>query len=51
MRQRPEYWEWLASWVSELKDMDGILGMRSAVELTAIPGIDEELDGVAERLE
>jgi hypothetical protein len=41
--------EWLPLWVGELKDVRGILGMRSAIELAPVPGKDEELDRVAER--
>jgi len=34
-----------------LEDVGGVLGMGLLVELTTVPGVDEELDRVAQRLE
>ena len=43
--------EWLKSWISEVGEGGGVLGMRAAEELAAVPGVDEELDRVAQRLD
>ena len=43
--------EWLASWVGELKDMRRVLGLRTAEELATVPGIDKQLDRIAQRRE
>lgn len=43
--------EWLESWVGELKEMGRILGMGAAIELPPIPGVDEELHRIPQRLE
>lgn len=40
-------WGVLSSWVSEGKDVGSIFGMLSAIELAAVPRVDEELDGGA----
>ena len=47
-RKRPSE-EWLRRGVSKLKDMGGVLGMSAAKELTAIPGIDKQLESIAQR--
>jgi acyl-CoA reductase-like NAD-dependent aldehyde dehydrogenase len=43
--------EWLESWADELKDVRSVLGVLVAIELATVPGIDEELDRIAQRLE
>src|SRR5260221_14264813 len=48
---RSDAGEWLKSWINEVGEGGGVLGMRAAEELAAVPGVDEELDRVAECLE
>jgi hypothetical protein len=38
-------------WVHEPKDVGGMLRMGAPVESTAVPGVDEELERIAERSE
>ena len=37
--------EWLSLWAHEIHDMAGIGRVGPLVQLAAVPGIDEELDG------
>ena len=41
-------WEWLKVWAYEIHDMALIGRIGAPMQLAAVPGIDEELDGAAQ---
>ena len=41
-------WEWLTGWPHKITDVVGVAREGALVQLTAVPGMDEKLDGAAQ---